>query len=368
MNNKANANLAWVALYMIHGLGHTIFKKLLDQFGKPETVFKAQQNDIAIVAGKEVARRIVKRQFTSDPEKELLKIEKAGVNIINFYDHAYPALLKEIHRPPMLLFAKGLPIPLQQIMISVVGTRNPTHYGIKTAEMIGLELAKKRVGVVSGMAYGIDTAAHRGCLKGKGYTIAVLGCGVDVIYPASNKKLVEQLMEHGTIISEFPLGTPPEARNFPIRNRIISGLTDGVVVVEAAKKSGSLITASLALDQGREVFAVPGSIDSFKSRGTHHLIRQGAKLIENVDDILDEFEFQRFPEGGEVFNKTRPHVSLSLNDEERKIYNTLGQYPLHIDEIVRMSGLDPGRISSILMEMELKEIVKQLTGKRFIVT
>jgi DNA processing protein len=246
----------------------------------------------------------------------------------------------------------------------MVGSRNPTHYGLKAAEKIAQGLARRGLGIVSGMALGIDTASHWGCLGGRGFTLAVLGTGLDILYPKSNQKLREQIVEKGALVTEFPLGTPPEPRNFPIRNRVISGVGRGIVVVEATKKSGSLITASFALEQGREVFAVPGSIDSFKSRGCHYLIKEGAGLVETSDDILEAFGFNYdFVPKRDTFQKE----AIPFQDErEELIYNMIGEYPIHIDQIARQSGLEPGDTSSILMRMELKGMIRQLPGKMFV--
>lgn len=220
------------------------------------------------------------------------------------------------------------------------------------------------VGIVSGMARGIDSAAHRGCLGGHGFTVAVLGTGIDVVYPASNRDLYDQIVKKGAVISEFPPGTPPEPRNFPIRNRIISGLSRGIVVVEATKNSGSLITASLALEQGREVFAVPGSINSFKSSGCHFLIKQGAALVENSDDVLEGI--------GLNYNKTlkrditKEPTPPFMDDSEKAVFDTLGDYPVHIDQIAREAKLEHPLVSGVLVRMELKGLIKQLPGKMFV--
>jgi DNA processing protein len=240
-----------------------------------------------------------------------------------------------------------------QDFIAIVGSRNATHYGLRTAEQIGRDLASLGFGVVSGLARGIDSAAHWGCLRGKGFTAAVLGTGIDVIYPASNKRLFDMILEHGALISEFPAGTHPDPRNFPIRNRIISGLSKGVVVVEATKRSGSLITAGMALEQGRDVFAVPGSIDSFKSTGTHLLIKQGAKLVEHADDIVEELGAPS-ANGLEApgFRETASSHS-NLEGPEKDIYDLIGDYPLHIDQIVRTLQMAPGEVLGFLMTMEL---------------
>ena len=359
---------AWFALNMIPGIGSSVYKNLLEKFGHPECVFEAGLPELVKVEGvrKEVAQRIVNREFISDPEEELRKVKKCNARIITYVDPSYPQFLKEIHYAPVILYVKGKDIPISRTFMAIVGSRNPTHYGIKSAEKIAFGLASRGIGVVSGLARGIDSAAHRGCLRGKGFTIAVMGTGIDRIYPASNKQLSEQVMENGALISEFPTGSPPEPKNFPIRNRIISGVSRGVVVVEATKNSGSLITASFALDQGREVFAVPGSIDSFKSMGTHSLIKQGAKLIENADDILEEFEFGDKPaKRSDVLTGTTD-VPPDMGKSERKVYEIIGDYPVHIDQIVRTGDMDAGEVLSILMQMELKGIVKQLPGKMFV--
>jgi len=368
MKKFPDEKFAWMALYMIPGLGNYAFKNLLEKFGNPEAVFEAGISELVEVewVRKDIAQKIVNREFAIDPEEEFRKVEKCNARIITYTDPSYPLLLKEIHSPPMLLYVNGKDIPVNQTYIAVVGSRNSTYYGLKVAETLGEGLAMRKVGVVSGLARGIDSAAHKGCLRGGGFTIAVMGTGIDVIYPAPNKKLIKQIMENGAVISEFPMGTPPEPKNFPIRNRIISGISRGVAVVEATKQSGSLITASLALDQGRDVFAVPGSVNSFKSTGTHFLIKQGAKLIENADDILDEFSLgNRSTEGTDVL-RGAPDEPLGMEESERKIFEIISDYPMHIDKIGRLAGMDPGGVLSTLMKMELKGIVKQLPGKMFV--
>ena len=368
MKTPSSEIISWLGLYMIPGLGNRAFGNLLARFGSPKVVFEAGFSALVGVEGirEEVARKIVARQFSDDPEKEMRRVEDNGARIITYLDPSYPRLLKEIHSPPMLLYVKGKDIPINQTFIAVVGSRTPTHYGTKAAENIGFGLAKRGVGVVSGMAKGIDSAAHVGCIRADGFTIAVIGTGIDQVYPASNKGLSEQIAEKGAIVSEFPTGSPPEPKNFPIRNRTISGLSRGVVVVEATRNSGSLITASLALDQGREVFAVPGSIESFKSTGAHFLIKHGAKLVENADDILDEFGYIGLPVQ-EKFNFAGvAGRSPDMNESEKRIYEVLGDYPLHIDEIVRLGKMGTGEVSSALMGLELKGLVRQLMGKMFV--
>ncbi len=285
-------------------------------------------------------------------------------------DELYPAKLLEIYNRPPLLYVKGN-LKKEDINIAIVGSRLASTYGKYTTERISRELVLQGITVVSGLARGIDSAAHRGALTAQGRTIAVLGTGLDIIYPPENKKLFTAICENGTIVSEFPLGTPPRACNFPARNRIISGISYGVVVVEAGEKSGSLITARLALEQGREVFAVPGSIDSPGSRGTNKLIKQGAKLIENTVDILEEIlpqlEKTKIPE---LLSVTRKKTGLvekkeNLNSSDRQIIALLSDSRLHIDELINTTGLAPGDVLSSLMKLELNGIIRQYPGKFF---
>lgn len=351
---------------MIPNLGNITYKRLLDSFGDPANVFTASLKDLVAVEGLrvETAKRIVARAWEGDPDHELRGLKKIGVRLINILDPSYPKDLREIHDPPPLLYLKGNDIPSNHTMVGVIGSRNPSHYGLKITDEICQGLAIREIAVVSGMAKGIDSAAHWGCLRGRGFTVAVLGSGIDIIYPESNRGLFEHIVERGSVITEFPLGTPPEPRNFPIRNRIISGLSKGVVVVEASKRSGSLITASLALEQGREVLAVPGSIESFKSTGTHLLIKQGARLVENADDILEELGLN-YSYASQVTTKKKialPH----LDEDERKVYDILDNYPVHIDQIVRKSEMDAAWGASILTRLELKGVIKQLPGKMFV--
>jgi DNA processing protein len=353
---------------MIPSLGNITYRRLLERFGDPTNVFNAGLHEILKVEGirAETAKRIVSNEWEGDPQKELQNIKKADARLITINDALYPMDLKQIHDPPPLLYVKGNDLPVTKTMISVVGSRNPSHYGLKVTGEICQGLAMRNIAVVSGMAIGIDAAAHWGCLRAQGSTVAVLGSGIDVIYPSSNSQLYHRIVEHGTVITEFSLGTPPEGRNFPIRNRIISGLSKGVVVVEASRRSGSLITASLALEQGRDVFAVPGSIESFKSTGTHLLIKQGAKLVENADDILQEFGVS-LPLSGDGLPSKKQAV-LPLDEDERRIIDILSDYPIHIDQIVRSSAFDSAKVAGILTGLELKGVIKQLPGKMFVVS
>jgi DNA processing protein len=249
----------------------------------------------------------------------------------------------------------------------VVGSRNATHYGISTALKLSSDLASLGITIVSGMALGIDSAAHEGALRGKGQTIAVLGSGLEVIYPKENRNLFYAIAENGAVISEFPLMTEPEPKNFPIRNRIISGICLGTVVVEASKKSGSLITARLAAEQGREVFAVPGSIHSFKSAGAHSLIKQGAKLVEHARDIMEELVGMMAPPAstGTLSQNQIDAVLPPLSSDESSVIDAMDPYPVHIDDLARVLSMAPGKLAGILLQLELKGVIKQSPGKRF---
>lgn len=367
MTHFLDQRQAWLALYMIPGLGNVVLKRLYERFLDVEAIFQADFFDLMGVEGlrKGVAGKILDGGLLERAEKEISAAERAGATVLTYQDPDYPVLLRELHNPPMVLFMKGRKIPLEQTLVGLVGSRNPTHYGLKAAEKIAMALAKRGAGVVSGLARGIDASAHSGCLRSGGFTVGVLGTGIDVVYPGSNRKLFEKMMEAGAIVSEFPMGTAPEPRNFPIRNRVISGLSRGVAVIEAARKSGSLITAALALEQNREIFAVPGSIDSLKSAGTHWLIKQGAKLIENADDILDELWFLTH-ETGAIDRSEKSLPQGRMDGVELKLYDIIGNYPVHIDQIARTGNMDAGQVAMVLLKMELNGTVRQLPGKMYV--
>jgi DNA processing protein len=356
----------WIALSAVKGIGNMTFKNLLSEFGDPEQIIMASKSELSGVNGlrKETVQDIVNQRFEIDPEAELKKAGECGARIVTFHDPEYPATLKEIHDPPMILYMKGACIPKNKSFIAVVGSRNATHYGLKVAEEFGQGLARRGLGIVSGMALGIDAESHWGCISAKGFTVAVLGNGIDVVYPSGNRKLYDKICESGTIVSEFPIGTSPSPPNFPQRNRIISGLARGVLVVEATKNSGSLITASIALEQGKDVFAVPGSIESYKSRGCHFLIKNGAMLVENADDIMESLgmNYPGVPKGDTMIKRIMPEMS----EMEKTIFEIIGDYPMHIDEIQQKSNLVSGELSGTLTKLELKGMIKQLPGKLFV--
>ena len=361
----------WLALNGIAGLGKVGFARLIERYGSPEKVFQADLEALESIEGirKNTALAIVKFRRAEKIDRELDELERQKVGVLTLKDPSYPFLLAKIHDPPPYLYYKGAPSRQDGRSLAVVGSRLASPYGIKITERLTWGLSQKGLTIVSGMARGIDTAAHQGALMAQGRTVAVLGSGLDVVYPQENIKLFERIVEAGAVYSEFPLGTLPERQNFPIRNRIISGMSLGVVIVEATLRSGSLITARLALEQGREVFAVPGNVESFKSSGTHSLIKQGAKLVEHAQDILEELHWEEVPKKVEPGLKIeRTERSPSLSPQEKQIWDLLSNEPIHVDQMVRQSGIGISPMLSLLLEMELKGLIKQLPGKYFIRT
>jgi len=343
-------------------------KRLIDRFNSPQNVFQASDEEILRVDGL-TGRHLAAIKTHKLPrwvDAELDLVDRKGYQIVTLTDSNYPRLLRQIPDPPPFLYVSGR-LDRSPMKIAIVGSRNATGYGITTTKALSANLASLGISIVSGMARGIDTAAHQGTLAAGGKTIAVLGSGLEQIYPASNKPLFQRIAEQGAVVSEFSLSTKPEGHNFPIRNRIISGMSLGTVVVEATRKSGSLITARLAAEQNREVFAVPGSIQSFKSIGAHILIKQGAKLVENAQDIIEELSpMIQFKEGAAGdHHKSDENTPILLTAEELQVYEALGPYPVHIDELVRNLSLGPGQISSILLKLELHGLVQQTPGKFF---
>jgi len=356
----------WLSLKYIPGIGDLLYRRLVDRFDTPSAVFKAaREAPVRLREVDGISDRLVKAigRFTINDNinREVDQVEKKGFKIVTMADQDYPPLLLEIPDPPPYLYLAGS-LPLTMKNIAMVGSRNATTYGIATTRKLSTDLVAKGAVIISGMALGIDTAAHEGALMGNGKTVAVLGSGLSRIYPAQNRGLCERIVENGGVLSEFPLAAGPEAHHFPRRNRIISGMSLGTVVVEATRRSGSLITARLAAEQNRDVFAVPGSIQSFKSTGTHTLIKQGAKLVENARDIIEEFPRFFNPSPKSSPQKESPP---ELADDEKKIFGTLNAYPAHIDELVRQTNIEAGRLSSLLMQMELKGFVSQAPGKMF---
>ena len=359
--------LPWFALKSVAGIGNCLFKRLIDHFGSPQAVLRASAQQLMKVEGitSRLAAAVRRHRITDSIRREVDLARKSQVKIIPLTDPTYPMLLQQIPDPPPWLYLKGS-LDKQAGCVAVVGSRNATSYGLQTARQLGAELAGQGITVVSGMASGIDTAAHQGALEARGLTVAVLGSGLTRIYPASNRKLFERIATEGAVVSEFAMSAGPEPHHFPIRNRIISGISLGTVVVEASRKSGSLITARLAAEQNREVFAVPGSIRSFKSTGTHALIKQGAKLVENTADIVEEIGHRlHLSQKSLSATETGRKASDELTPDEQRVLEALSPYPMHIDELTRFVGIAPGEVASILLQLELKGLIHQSAGKCF---
>lgn len=356
---------SWIALRAADGVGPVLFRRLLEHFETPGRVLAAAPQDLHAVRGVSEAvcgaiRGAACRRFADD---ECRRLEQAGVELLTFLDAAYPRRLFEIGDPPPLLYLRGT-VPLWEPAVAVVGSRRASRGGLAAAEQLSAELAALGVRVVSGLARGIDTAAHRGALRGGGVTVAVLGCGIDVQYPPENRELADRIAASGCIISEFPLGTRPLAEHFPRRNRIISGLCRGVLVVEAAEQSGSLITARYALDQGRDVMAVPGPITARSCRGSNRLIKQGAQLVDCVEDMLEALALGPLPAetAGPLFGNPPRAVPAPLTPREAALYELVAREPRHLDELTAALELTAGEVSAMVLGLELKGLLVQLPG------
>ncbi len=349
----------WLALNRISGVNSARVMALVQRFGCVRKIFFSSISALLECRGVTlpIARRLREFSEWNEVEDEIRLLKKNSISLIAITDDDYPELLKNIFDPPILLYCRGNKDLLRTKCIAVVGSRHPTEYGIEVTQKLTAELCEAGYTIVSGFAQGIDSEAHRTAIKTGGRTIAVFGSGIDVIYPAGNKELYNELSVSHLIITEFPPGTKPLRINFPRRNRIISGISTGVVVVEASVKSGSLITASCALEQGRDVFAVPGMITSSRSQGCHYLIKQGAKPVEGVQDIIEDFN---------VIKKRSLNINnLNLSDNERLIIETLRGGRKHIDIIIESVKIPSSEATGILTNLELTGLVKQLPGKYF---
>lgn len=359
----------WIILNMISGVGSSTFRRLIKFFGSPNAVLNASLEELEMVRGvtSSVCQNIINQSKNVQIDRELELIEKYNCKVITIEDDNYPADLKNIYDPPPILYIKGDMSFNNFRAISIVGSRNSTSYGKSVAELISNQLASKGIVVVSGMAHGIDTAAHNGALNVNGQTIAIMANGLDIIYPSDNVKLYDKIINSGAVISELPMGTSPHRMNFPRRNRIISGISLGTLVIEASPKSGALITADLALEQGREVFAVPGQIFSETSKGTHTLIKQGAKLVDSVEDILNELpSYTSYFSEEEKLKDEDTKIESQLSQDESAVWKAIGLSPIHIDDISRQSDLPAYKVSSALVMLELKGLIRQLAGKMFV--
>ena len=360
---------ALIALNLIEGVGPVRARSLLEHFGDAPQILAASKSALLRVRniGDETAEAIATWEKTIDLAGELKRISDFGCRVLISSDENYPASLREIYDPPLVLYVKGELTAKDKNAVAMVGSRSTTHYGIETARKLAYQLAYVGVTVVSGGARGIDTAAHQGAMAAKGRTVCVLGTGVNIVFPPENKDLFGRIAENGAVITQFSFNRNGDRQSFAIRNRIIAGMTLGTVVVEADLHSGALITSNFATEYGRQVFAVPGRIDSPRSKGCHDLIKKGAKLCEGAEDILSEFEYlfpgsNRPPSPGET--GVLPALELSAN--EQQVYDALDAEERSIDEIIRKSGLPSSAVSVALLSLEMKRAVKQLPGKLFV--
>jgi DNA processing protein len=369
-SNRMDSREALIALNLIEHVGPVRARLLLEHFGDAPKILAASKSALLRVRniGDETAEAISTWEKTIDLSGELKRISDFGCHVLIQSDENYPAMLREIYDPPLVLYVLGTLTPKDKNAVAMVGSRMTTHYGIETARKLAYQLAYTGVTVVSGGARGIDTAAHQGALSGKGRTIAVLGTGVNLVAPPENAELFERIAANGAVITQFPFNRPADKQSFPIRNRIVAGMTLGTVVVEANLTSGALITANFATEYGRQVFAVPGRIDSPRSKGCHDLIKKGAKLCEGIEDILSEFEYL-FPASNKLPTASETGVlpALELNANEQKMLAmVMADDEMSIDEIIRASGLPSSAVNVALFSLEMKRLVKHLPGKMFV--
>ena len=353
---------ALVALNLLPDIGPVRVRNLLSRFGSAQAVLAATQADLSQVdkVGFKAANNIIRWRELIDLDGELRRIDQFGANIVTTDDSEYPALLRQIYDPPLVLYVRGTLRPEDAYAIAMVGTRQSTLYGRQTAERLARQLAASGVTVVSGGARGIDSASHEGALQSGGCTIAVLGTGLDIVYPAENVKLYQRIAEQGAVITQFPFGRKGDKQSFPIRNRIVAGMTQGTAVVEANRASGALITANFAAEYGRTVYAVPGRVDSPRSAGCHDLIKDGAQLCESAEDVLTEFAHLQAIEPEE------PEIPMpTLSHPEQQVFHVLTHEEMQQDEIIRRSELPAAQVSVILLQLEMKKLVQQHPGRLF---
>lgn len=364
-----NQILYWVWLSSLHSMGNVRKRQLLESFNSPYDIWNADKTSLQKtgILTPEALTALEDEAAKNEAVKIVEDAYRFNIGIVSLNDPDYPDYLKNIHDPPIVLYIKGKLDGLHPA-IGIVGSRNASTYGRDIAEHFAGALAQCGLTVVSGMARGIDTHAHMGALKGGGKTAAVLGCGLDNVYPSENRKLMEEIEAAGVVMSEYPPGTKPLARHFPARNRIISGLSMGVVIVEAGERSGSLITTDFALEQGREVFSVPGNIDSINSKGTNKLIKEGANMVTCVDDILQELNIS-VKTGIDYASEIKSEISLEmlrgLDSEERQLARQLSSKPVHIDSLVGKHGASIQKINAVMTMLELKGVAEQLPGRMF---
>jgi DNA processing protein len=351
----------WVGFNMVKGIGAVRFKALLDSFGTAEAAWNASPETLQEVG---LSRKIIEsfQRVRNGVSLEQIweRIQSLGVKVLTWDDEGYPRHLKDIDQPPPVLYVRGSLLPEDEWAVAIVGTRRVTSYGRQVAEEVATAMAHNGVTIVSGLARGVDSIAHQAAVNAGGRTLAVLGNGVDLVYPPENRRLASQILEHGALLSDYALGTPPDGINFPPRNRIISGLSLAVIIVEAGETSGALITASFAAEQGRDVFAVPGNINAPQSQGTNRLIRDGAQPLINPQDVLEALNLTMVTEHRAV------RVALPSDPIESRLYKLLSQEPMHVDEIRAQTDMPIETVSATLAMMELKGMVRQVGGMNYI--
>jgi len=357
---------AYIVLNMIEGLGPVSVRRLIDALGSPKAILQADREELmeARGVGEKLALKILSQRDGLDADKEIKKASENGARIITPVDDEYPEALKTIHDPPLALYVRGRLLPADAKALAIVGSRSTSHYGLSAADRLAFQLGQVGFTVVSGLARGTDTAAHSGALKSGGRTIAVLGGAIDCLYPPENEALADRIAKHGAVISEYPMGRQADRMTFPYRNRIISGLSMGVLLIESDVKGGSMHTTDAAMEQGRTVFALPGRIDTPGARGPHRLIKNGAKLVASLDDILEEYEFLIPPselETPEAATAARPDVPMT--DVETKIVEALWNEPLDVDTLARQAGLKSHELSGLLLGLEMKRVVRMMPGR-----
>ncbi len=358
---------AYIILNMIEGLGPVSVRRLVDVLGSPKAILEADREALmeARGVGEKLALKIITQRDSLNAEEEIEKAAEINARIITLIDDEYPAALKTIHDPPMVLYILGQILPEDEKAIGIVGSRATSHYGLTAADRLAYQLGKTGFTVISGLARGTDTAAHSGALKGGGRTIAVLGGALDCLYPPENAELAQKISKSGAVVSEYPMGRKADRMTFPYRNRIISGMSMGVLVTESAIKGGSMHSADAAMEQGRTVFALPGRIDTPGARGPHMLIKNGAKLVERIDDILEEYEFLIPPEERAIpQDKVAARPDVPLSEEESKVVDALWQEPLDIDSLARKVEMKSHELSSLLLGLEMKRVIRMLPGRR----
>lgn len=350
-----NERKYWLGFSLVPGIGPKRLLALVRALGNLRSIWEAGETRLrAAGLDSESTANLLKARDTLDLDAEMAKVERVGATLLTPEDERYPALLKNVDAPPLALYVRGALTPGDDLALGVVGTRKASPYGRDAAAFFARSLARQGVTIISGLAHGIDTVAHRGALEAGGRTIAVLGCGIDRVYPLDNAELARQITQHGALISEFPVGSKPEAHHFPRRNRIISGLSLGVLIVEAPEESGAMITAALAADQGRDVFAVPGSIFNAGSSGTNRLIQQGAKLVVTVEDILDELNIAH----GKVEARALTKQIAPTGENEAPLLKHLGADPLPVDDLVRQTGMSAAEVLSALTMLQLQGYIE----------